>query len=94
MPQGEKISYVEFPSRDLEARKPFFGQAFGWVLEDYGPTASHFRPRTGWWLLQVRVGGSHGPKGSNRDVEEADCRCCSGLCRPLRDVVGGLEPVR
>jgi hypothetical protein len=32
-----KINYVEMPSRDLEATKRFFGDAFGWSFIDYGP---------------------------------------------------------
>tara|TARA_R110002167_G_scaffold180940_3_gene381140 strand:- start:61 stop:432 length:372 start_codon:yes stop_codon:yes gene_type:complete len=32
-----KINYVEMPSRDLEATKKFFGDAFGWSFIDYGP---------------------------------------------------------
>ena len=37
MLKHEKINYVEFPSQDLEGTKRFFGQAFGWAFEDYGP---------------------------------------------------------
>lgn len=37
MPAHEKINYVEFPARDLEATKRFFHAAFGWAFEDYGP---------------------------------------------------------
>ena len=37
MPAHEKLNYVEFPARDLEATKRFFAQAFGWTFEDYGP---------------------------------------------------------
>src|SRR5690554_8132089 len=37
MPLHEKINYVEYPSRDLDGTKQFFGQAFGWKFEDYGP---------------------------------------------------------
>ncbi len=36
MNRHEKINYVEFPSRDLELTKSFFGKAFGWTFEDYG----------------------------------------------------------
>ena len=38
----EKINYVEFPARDLEASKQFFGQAFGWEFVDYGPDYTAF----------------------------------------------------
>lgn len=37
MPQHEKLDYVEYPSRDLAGTKRFFGQAFSWTFEDYGP---------------------------------------------------------
>ena len=38
----EKINYVEFPARDLEAVKTFFGAAFGWSFADYGPDYTAF----------------------------------------------------
>ena len=38
----EKINYVEFPSRDIEATKQFFGDAFGWSFVDYGPDYTAF----------------------------------------------------
>jgi predicted enzyme related to lactoylglutathione lyase len=37
MNDHEKINYVEFPAKDIEATKSFFGDAFGWSFEDYGP---------------------------------------------------------
>ena len=37
MNEHEKINYVEFPSKDIEATKAFFNKAFGWTFEDYGP---------------------------------------------------------
>ena len=37
MKETGKINYVEMPSRDLEASKKFFGDAFGWSFVDYGP---------------------------------------------------------
>lgn len=42
MSQHEKIDYVEFPSRDLNATKDFFGKAFGWSFNDYGPEYCDF----------------------------------------------------
>ncbi|RCW84183.1 VOC family protein [Paracoccus lutimaris] len=32
-----KIDYIEFASPDLPATKRFFGDAFGWGFNDYGP---------------------------------------------------------
>lgn len=33
----EKINYVEFPAKDLNATKAFFSTAFNWIFQDYGP---------------------------------------------------------
>jgi predicted enzyme related to lactoylglutathione lyase len=38
----EKINYVEFPSRDLDATEAFFNQVFGWQFTDYGPDYTAF----------------------------------------------------
>ncbi len=37
MTKHEKINYVEFPAKDMEATKAFFSAAFGWSFMDYGP---------------------------------------------------------
>ncbi|WP_419778630.1 VOC family protein [Maridesulfovibrio sp.] len=37
MNKHEKINYVEFPSKNLEITKEFFGDTFGWSFVDYGP---------------------------------------------------------
>jgi predicted enzyme related to lactoylglutathione lyase len=38
----EKINYVEFPSKNLEAAKNFFAAVFGWSFMDYGPDYTAF----------------------------------------------------
>lgn len=38
----EKISYVEFPARDVTAAKTFFTTVFGWSFVDYGPEYTSF----------------------------------------------------
>ena len=38
----EKINYVEFPAKDLPAKKAFFQSAFGWSFVDYGPEYTAF----------------------------------------------------
>lgn len=40
--QHEKINYVEFPAKDLNATKAFFNAAFNWQFQDYGPEYSAF----------------------------------------------------
>jgi predicted enzyme related to lactoylglutathione lyase len=42
MKTHEKLNYVEFPSKDLEATKVFFSKAFGWTFTDYGQEYSAF----------------------------------------------------
>jgi predicted enzyme related to lactoylglutathione lyase len=42
MPIHEKINYVEYPAKNLEATKAFFQTAFGWVFADYGPDYAAF----------------------------------------------------
>lgn len=39
---NNKINYVEFPARDIEATKTFFNAVFGWDFKDYGPEYSSF----------------------------------------------------
>jgi predicted enzyme related to lactoylglutathione lyase len=42
MNQHEKINYVEFQAKDIEATKAFFINAFGWTFVDYGPDYTSF----------------------------------------------------
>ena len=42
MNEHEKINYVEFPAKDIQATKDFFTQAFGWSFQDFGPEYSAF----------------------------------------------------
>jgi len=39
---NDKINYVEFPARDIEATKIFFTAVFGWNFNDYGPEYTAF----------------------------------------------------
>lgn len=41
-PQHEKLHYLEFPAKDLDATKHFFEQVFNWSFTDYGPDYSAF----------------------------------------------------
>ena len=42
MSNHEKIDYVEFPARDLEAVKKFYSAAFGWTFTDFGSDYTSF----------------------------------------------------
>ncbi len=37
MRQDGKIDYVELPAGDMAAQTAFYGEAFGWTFQDYGP---------------------------------------------------------
>lgn len=36
------INYIEFPANDLSLIKDFYGKAFNWQFEDYGPEYTAF----------------------------------------------------
>jgi len=38
----EKINYLEFPTKNIEATKAFFTQVFGWSFVDYGAEYTSF----------------------------------------------------
>lgn len=42
MNEHEKLNYVEFPAKDIQATKCFFRDVFDWNFEDYGPAYSSF----------------------------------------------------
>ncbi|MFC1749445.1 VOC family protein [Pseudomonadota bacterium] len=42
MNEHEKISYVEFPAKDISATKQFFSAVFGWHFVDYGTEYTSF----------------------------------------------------
>jgi len=42
MNQHEKLNYVEFPAKDIDATKAFFKDAFRWSFIDYGPDYTAF----------------------------------------------------
>jgi uncharacterized protein len=45
MSAQDKISYVEFPAKDIEATKDFFTKAFDWSFVDYGQEYTTFSNR-------------------------------------------------
>ncbi len=55
------ISYIELAADDLEASKTFYGAAFGWSFNDYGPDYAGIRSASG----DGEVGGlnQHGDGG-------------------------------
>lgn len=41
-PTHHGLDYIELPATDLEAAKAFYGAAFGWTFQDYGPGYAGF----------------------------------------------------
>lgn len=42
MREDGKLDYLEMPASDLAPVKAFYGAAFGWTFQDYGPTYASF----------------------------------------------------
>lgn len=40
--RNNRIDYVEFAAEDLGVFKKFYGDAFGWVFQDWGPDYASF----------------------------------------------------
>lgn len=98
MPAHEKISYVEYPARDLEATKGFFQEAFGWTFEDYGPEYAAFSGQGldgGFYRSELAartVVGSALIVFYSRDLEEtlAKVRAAGGgIVKPIFSFPGG-----
>jgi predicted enzyme related to lactoylglutathione lyase len=47
MPKNLKLNYVEFPTKDIQATKKFFVDAFGWSFTDFGGDCTAFADQ---WL--------------------------------------------
>ena len=39
----DRIDYLEWPTKDINATKAFFKEVFGWEFTDYGPDYCDFR---------------------------------------------------
>lgn len=42
MPEDGKLNYIELPGGRLDEVKAFYGAAFGWTFQDYGPEYAAF----------------------------------------------------
>ncbi len=80
MPRHHTIDYIEFAVRDLGEAKRFYGDAFGWAFNNYGPTYAGIRGGEG------EVGG----------MEETDALRTGGPLVILysSDLEASLEAVR
>ena len=46
MDTHHRINYIEFPAKNLEALKAFYGSVFGWTFVNYGPNYVAFNDGT------------------------------------------------
>ncbi len=63
MHKHEKMDYVEFPAKDIQATKSFFSQVFAWAFEDYGPDYAAFSDQGldgGFFRSELSSTTSHG----------------------------------
>ncbi len=59
----DKITYVEFPAKDIPATKAFFQKVFGWQFKDYGPDYTAFVKQGldgGFYKSGMRSSREHG----------------------------------
>ncbi|MCB2096061.1 MAG: VOC family protein [Parvularculaceae bacterium] len=67
--KNNKIDYVEFAASDLGAFKKFYGAAFGWTFQDWGPDYASFE---GAGIDGGVRGGETPAKGSTTVILYAD----------------------
>ncbi len=64
-----RIDYIEFACADLAAFKAFYGAAFGWTFQDWGPDYVSF---SGAGVEGGVRGGEHPVQGSTTVILYAD----------------------
>jgi len=87
MNEHEKINYVEYPAKDIEATRQFFTAAFGWSFVDYGPDYSAFSNQGldgGFYRSELASTSEHGAAliiffSQNLEVTEAKVRKAGGV---------------
>jgi len=63
MNEHDKINYVEFPAKNMEATKVFFSSVFDWSFVDYGPEYTAFSNAGldgGFYLSDLSVSTDNG----------------------------------
>ena len=90
--QHEKINYVEFPARDLEKVKCFFGSVFGWAFTDYSDTYTAFDNQgiEGGFFLSDEVATTDGGGALivfySRALEETQAKILAAGGSVVRDI--------
>ena len=90
-----RIDYIEFTVKNMEASKEFFGKAFGWEFNDYGPDYSGIKgedgEQGGLYEGEVKPGGaliilySKDLEASLEQVEKAG----GDIVKPIFEFPGG-----
>lgn len=98
MNEHEKINYVEFPAKNLEATKDFFTRAFGWSFVDYGPEYTAFSDEGldgGFFQSNVSTSTEHGSAlivFYSKDLEQTQAkieRAGGSIIKPIFSFPGG-----
>ena len=98
MAEHEKIDYVEFPARDIDAAKAFFTSVFGWSFTDYGPDYTAFSNEGvdgGFFksdLIASTADGSALIVFYSNDLEQTQtkiARAGGSILKPIFDFPGG-----
>ena len=96
MREDGKIDYVEFPGGDLAAIREFYGAAFGWAFQDYGPgyTAFEGEGADGGFASTAEPDSPKAPLvvlyAHDLDAMQAKVRAAGGaISRPIFDFPGG-----
>lgn len=98
MAEHEKIDYVEFPARNIDAAKAFFTSVFGWSFTDYGPDYTAFSNEGvdgGFFksdLIASTADGSALIVFYSNDLEQTQAkiaRAGGSILKPIFDFPGG-----
>lgn len=98
MGQHEKINYIEFPAKDLNIAKSFFGSLFNWVFEDFGDQYTAFYKAGmdgGFYKSDKVVSTENGSAlvvffSENLEETEAKVKNCGGqITTPIFSFPGG-----
>lgn len=94
----EKINYVELPSRDINATRAFFSEAFGWQFAEYGEEYYGFTNaglHGGFYLSELSALTDHGSAlvvlySLNLDQSQEKVINAGGsICKPVFSFPGG-----
>ena len=92
--QHHRIDYLEFTVASIAASKAFYGDAFGWTFQDYGPDYCEFRDGRltgGFFHGEPRPGGPLVMLASDdlAASEAAVTRAGGRITRPVFEFPGG-----